>query len=109
LIIAITGSGFVPGVRWLRDRLRSRLQKEEPHMSSAFDYWEMARVYLKEADATKDAVRKKDLQGIAKLYTLTALAMDAAERGGQNNVKPSEGLTTEPSDGSNQKQAQAQR
>jgi len=56
-------------------------------MASAFDYREMAREYLKEADASKDVARKRDIEGIAKLYTQTALAMDAAEQGVRDNVQ----------------------
>jgi len=48
-------------------------------MVSATDYREMAREYIREADATKDQDRKSALLGIAKLYNQTALAMEAAQ------------------------------
>ena len=53
-------------------------------MPTAFDYREMARECLKEAEATKDAGRKKCLESIAKLYTQTALGMESV--GAQDNV-----------------------
>jgi hypothetical protein len=46
-------------------------------MSSAFDYHELARECLQEAEGTADPERKKSLIDIAKLYTETALAVDA--------------------------------
>ena len=58
-------------------------------MASAFDYREMAREYLMEAAATKDAARRRHLEGIAKLYTQTALAMDAAELNMDDNGRSS--------------------
>jgi hypothetical protein len=45
-------------------------------MSSSFDYREMARECLHEAEQTQDVDRKKVLLQIAKLYTRTALAME---------------------------------
>ncbi len=48
-------------------------------MTSAFDYRQLARECLREADATDDAVRRQALQGIAKLYIQTAIALDVAE------------------------------
>ena len=48
----------------------------ECDMPSSFDYREMARECMKEAEATKDAVRKKALEDIAKLYVQTAFSMD---------------------------------
>ena len=45
-------------------------------MPTAFDYRQMARECMKEAEATKDAARKKTLEDIAKLYVQTAFSMD---------------------------------
>jgi hypothetical protein len=45
-------------------------------MPSAFDYLEMARECMREADATKDAARKKALLDIARLYAETAVALE---------------------------------
>ena len=53
-------------------------------MLSTFDYLEMARECLNEAQATQDAHRKKCLESIAKLYTQTALAMESV--GTQDNA-----------------------
>ena len=47
-------------------------------MTSGFDYREMARECLLEAEATEDPVRRQALQDVAKLYIQTAIAMDAA-------------------------------
>lgn len=49
-------------------------------MPSAFDYREMARECMKEAEATKDASRRKTLQSIAKLYVQTAFSMDQVDQ-----------------------------
>ena len=56
-------------------------------MASQFDYLEMARECLNEAEATKDAGRKKCLESIAKLYTQSALGMGSV--GAQDNVAAS--------------------
>ena len=48
-------------------------------MTAAFDYREMARECLREADATKDPDRRQALQDIAKLYIQTAIALDVPE------------------------------
>ena len=48
-------------------------------MTSAFDYREMARECLAEADATDDPVRRQALQDIAKLYIQTAMDIGVAE------------------------------
>jgi hypothetical protein len=48
-------------------------------MSLAFDYREMARECISEADVSTDPDRRKHLLEVAKLYNQTALAMDAAE------------------------------
>jgi hypothetical protein len=45
-------------------------------MPSSFDYREMARECMKEAQATKDTTRKRTLEDIAKLYVQTAFSMD---------------------------------
>jgi hypothetical protein len=45
-------------------------------MASAFDYREMARECMREADQTPDADRKKVLLQMAKLYSHTALTME---------------------------------
>jgi hypothetical protein len=45
-------------------------------MPSSFDYREMARECMKEAEATKDAARKRTLEDLAKLYVQTAFSMD---------------------------------
>ena len=50
-------------------------------MASAFDYREMARECMKEAEATKDAGRRMTLESIAKLYVQTAFSMEASGRG----------------------------
>lgn len=47
-------------------------------MAPAFDYCEMAREYVAEAETCGDPERKETLLGIAKLYNQTALAMEAA-------------------------------
>jgi hypothetical protein len=52
-------------------------------MPSAFDYREMARECMKEAEATQDADRRLTLEGIAKLYLQTAFSM---EESGQDNL-----------------------
>ena len=49
---------------------------EERVMPSAFDYRQMARDCMREAEATKDAGRKKTLQDIAKLYVQTAYSLE---------------------------------
>ena len=51
--------------------------------SSAFDYRVMARECMKEAEATRNADRKKILEDIAKLYVQTAYSI---EQQGQDNV-----------------------
>ena len=48
-------------------------------MASAFDYREMARECLAEADATDDPVRRQALQDIVKLYIQTAIGIGVAE------------------------------
>ena len=48
-------------------------------MTAAFDYREMARECLREADATDDPVRRQALQDIAKLYLQTAIALEVAK------------------------------
>jgi hypothetical protein len=45
-------------------------------MPSSFDYREMARECMKEAEATRDAARRRTLEDIAKLYVQTAFSMD---------------------------------
>jgi hypothetical protein len=45
-------------------------------MPSAFDYREMARECMKEADASTEDVRKTTLESIAKLYVQTAFSME---------------------------------
>jgi hypothetical protein len=45
-------------------------------MPTSFDYRQLARECMKEAEATKDAACKKTLEDIAKLYTQTAFSMD---------------------------------
>ena len=47
-------------------------------MQTIFDYREMAREYLAQAEACDDPRRKETLLGIADLYNRTALAMQAA-------------------------------
>jgi hypothetical protein len=48
-------------------------------MPTAFDYREMARECLAEAEGTTDAARKKTLLEMAKLYSQTALTMDSGD------------------------------
>jgi hypothetical protein len=55
-------------------------------MPTAFDYREMARECMKEADATKDVGRKKALRDIAMLYTQTALSLEGVSK--QDNEQP---------------------
>ena len=46
-------------------------------MTTVIDYYELARECLREAEEAKDDARKKTLIGMAKLYTQTALHLDA--------------------------------
>jgi hypothetical protein len=55
-------------------------------MKTAFDYREMARECMKEAEATNDAGRQKALWDIAMLYTTTALSLEGV--GQQDNEQP---------------------
>jgi hypothetical protein len=48
-------------------------------MTLAFNYREMARECIAEAEGCNDLDRKKHLLEIARLYNQTALAMEAAE------------------------------
>jgi hypothetical protein len=48
-------------------------------MTSPFDYREMAREYLLEADATNDAERRGVLERIARLFMTAALKLGATE------------------------------
>ena len=57
-------------------------------MQSAFDYREMARECMREAEATQDAARQKALLDLAKLYTTTALSLEGVGR--QDNEQPLE-------------------
>jgi hypothetical protein len=61
-------------------------------MAAAFSYREMARECVLEAARSKDDDRKRALTGIAKLYTRTALAIEAAAASPlpQDNEVPSQ-------------------
>jgi hypothetical protein len=54
-------------------------------MPSAFDYRQMARECMREAEATKDAGRKATLHDIAKLYAQTAYSIEQSD---QDNDAP---------------------
>ena len=47
-------------------------------MLSPFNYQEMARECMKEAEKTKDVARQKTLRDMAKLYLQTAHLMEGA-------------------------------
>jgi hypothetical protein len=47
-------------------------------MTGTFNYREMARDCIRQAETTDDPVIKNTLLGVAKLYNQTALAIDAA-------------------------------
>ena len=56
-------------------------------MPSAFDYREMARECMKEAEASNDAARKQSLEDIARFYMRAALSMEGIDM--QGNKAPS--------------------
>jgi hypothetical protein len=64
-------------------------------MNSAFDYRELARECMKEAEASKDAGRKKALLEIAQFYCQTALRLGQAEQ--DNNPTNSSAVTHDKS------------
>jgi len=55
-------------------------------MTRAFNYREMARVYMAEAEGCSDPNRKKRLLQVARLYSQTALAMEIAEAAPRQTV-----------------------
>jgi hypothetical protein len=48
---------------------------------TTFDYRELARECLREADETTDEARRKTLIGMARMYNHTAIQLDAFANG----------------------------
>lgn len=55
-------------------------------MASAFDYRQMARECMREAEESNDSARKITLESIAKLYVQTAYSMELVHR--DNELRP---------------------